>query len=321
MKLFKSFAIVATLCFLGACSQSGSGGSSATAASALSLSPITVTEGGTAYLYPTGGSSPYTFSVMSSGGTLSSTVGVYTVYTAPSTAGTYYVLVTDAAGNSGYMTISVSSGTVSTGTSITTTTTTSSNVCEGTFTANIAGTAGTMTLVQDSSGYVGGYLYLSGYYYPISGSCSGSSISLTNWDFGTTYTGTVSSGAISGTMTVSDGTTYSWSAALSSYLTGYTITQSCEGTYTATINGRSGTLYLFGDSYGNVAGDLYLAGYNYVVVGTCVVNGSTSGLISLTNMTTNSTYTGSVTVSTSISLSGTFSLYGGSSYSWSAVSE
>jgi len=185
----------------------------------------------------------------------------------------------------------------------------------------IAGTSGTMALVQDSSGYVGGYLYVSGYYYPVSGSCSGTSITLTNWDYGTTYTGTVSSGSMSGTMTVSGGTTYSWSATLSSYLSSHTITQTCEGTYTATINGRSATLYLFADSYGNVAGDIYLSGYNYSVIGTCIVNGSTSGSIALTNMTTNSTYTGTVTVGTSISMSGTFALYGGSTYSWSAVSQ
>jgi hypothetical protein len=182
--------------------------------------------------------------------------------------------------------------------------------------------------VEDVSGYVGGYLYLGGYYYPMSGSCSISgttgSISLTNWDFGTTYTGTItvsgSSASISGTLTDSGGTSYSWSGILTGLFSASTITQTCEGTYTATINGNSGTIYLFADSGGNVIGDLNLVGYNYVLAGTCVVNG-TSGSVTLSNMTTGSSYSGTVAVGSSISMSGSFALSSGSGYSWSATSQ
>lgn len=329
MRCLKAVFIVATVLALSACGgSSGGSDSSASVQSVFSVYPTTgsVVANSSFSFYPSGGTSPYTFSVYSGGGSLSQTSGTYSIYYAPSSAGTSIIRVADAVGNVIYYTISISSS--STSTTTTTTTTTSSAIsCEGAYSVSVNGVSGTMDLVQDSSGYLGGFLYLSGYYYFMSGSCSLSgssgSLSLYNWQFGSQYSGTItvsgSSASISGTMT-SSGTSYSWSASRSSLFSASSITQTCEGTYSATIGANSGTIYLFADSGGVVIGDLYLQGYQYVLAGTCVVTGST-GTVQLTNLTSGSSYSGTVTIGSSISMSGTFTTSAGSAYSWSSVSQ
>lgn len=327
MKSLKIVLVLNALFALSACaSGGGDSNSSASTQSVFSVYPTvgSVVANSSFSFYPTGGTSPYTFSVYSGGGSLSQTSGTYSIYYAPSSAGTSIIRVVDAAGNVIYYTITISTSSTTT---TTTTTTSSSSSCEGAYSVSLNGTSGTMYLVQDSTGYLGGYMYLSGYYYFMSGTCSLSSstgsISLYNWQFGSQYSGTItvsgSSASISGSMT-SNSTSYSWSASRSSLFGASTITQSCEGTYSATIGSNTGTIYLFGDSGGNVIGELYMLGYHYVLAGTCIVNGTT-GTISMTNLTVNSSYTGTVTVGSSISMSGTFTTSAGSSYSWSGVSQ
>lgn len=387
----KLFVLILILYFFTACGASSSSPSSATAASqstlTLSPNPATVAVSGSLQLSPSGGTAPYTFTVISGGGYVSPSSGTYTTYYAPSNSVTVEVEVTDSASNIGYFQITVGSGGASltispTDTSVSPSGTvtfsasggdssytysvvsgggsfsgnvyyapstaqtvtvdvvdnegnsaqtyvyvsgSSSAACEGAYNVVIDGTSGTMYLVEDSNGNIGGYLYLSGYYYPMSGSCSGSSISLTNLDFGTTYTGTLSTNGsymtISGTMTVTSGSSYGWSATQEESFSTSSITQSCEGTYSATINGLSGTIDFVGDSGGNVIGELTIETYHYVLAGTCIINGS-SGTLSLVNKTTGSTYSGSVTVSGSeIYMSGTFTLSSGGTDSWSATLE
>lgn len=70
----------------------------------ISPAPLTLAVNNTATFTATGGASPYTYSIVSGGGTINSTTGFFT---APATAGTTVVRVTDSLGGTGESTVTV----------------------------------------------------------------------------------------------------------------------------------------------------------------------------------------------------------------------
>ena len=100
--------------------------------------------------------------------------------------------------------------------STSTITTTPATNCEGSFNATLGVNTATMTLVEDGTGNIAGYLLLQGYYYALGGTCTGAAISFSNFTTGSQYTGTVSgTGAavsMAGTYIIPGGTPYNWTA-------------------------------------------------------------------------------------------------------------
>lgn len=376
---------------ISACSSGDSSPSTASAQARLSLSPspASVAMGGNITLTPTGGTPPYTFAMANSFGSLSMSSGNYTVYTAPTSAGTAYISVTDSASNSttfpitvgsgsgtqlalsplnpsvapgGSVSFSVTGGTapytysvVTTGggsfisntytapstagsyviqvndsvgnsaqTTVAVGTSAVASSCEGKYNITITGgglatpDTGSLNLIEDSSGNLGGYLTLSGFTYPMSGTCSvggtTGTISMTNIDFNSTYSGTFtlngsSGSSLTGSAQLNGGSLASWTATwLSAPATTATTSQSCEGTYNFTITGGSspenGTMKMVEDNYGNFIGYLALSGYDYTLAGTCIVTNGV-GTISFSDVTTGTTYTGTVSSNgTTLSMAG-----------------
>jgi hypothetical protein len=298
--------------------SSDSSGSSATAASTITLqiASTTLTAGATTVIYVTGGSGSYTNAYASEGTIHAQSANTY-AYTAPTSPASSIVSISisDSSGNIGSGAILISG---------TTATTTTASSCGGTFTATIGGVSATMYVVQGSGNYIGGYLYMASYYYPLIGTCTLSSgtgsLSFTNVANGASYSGTVSlSGtqlSISGTMT-SGGSSYAWTATSQTAAATFTTpAYSCQGNYNATIGSNTGSITIVQDGSGNVAGYLYLLGYIYALSGTCNANG---GAVSITNHTTGSRYTGTATYSGSkVNMSGSFITSPGATYSWSA---
>lgn len=183
----------------------GSGGGTGT----LVLSPSggSVAASGALNMTVTGGTAPYSWTVSSGGGyfTSASTSSTANTYYAPSTTQTVSVQVSDSAGNFGTATIYVS------GTSATT------SSCSGNFNMNLAGTAASLTVVQDASGNIGGYISISGSYAPIAGTCSAGTINFTNLYSGSPFTGSYfvnpssNTLAMTGTFSYAGGT-YNWIA-------------------------------------------------------------------------------------------------------------
>lgn len=187
-------------------------GVTTTGVSTLAISPTlpTVAPNGQLTFSATGGTPPYSFTVLTANG------GAFTgaVYTAPPTAMTNVIVqVTDAASDIAQTSITVA------GTTSTTLT------CEGTFTMIVQNGTATLTIIQDDSGNIAGSISnISGgstAVDSISGTCSitssGGTIQFDNLSTGSQYTGTIfeSLGGttldFSGTY-VASGKTYSWSA-------------------------------------------------------------------------------------------------------------
>lgn len=174
-------------------------------ASTLQISPVnqTVAPSGTLTFSATGGTLPYTYSVVTSGG------GSFTgnIYTAPTTASTYTVQVMDAVGAVSQTSVIVSS-------------TASSGTCEGTYSLIVPTGTGTLDIVaQDSGGAFAGNIKTGSSVYSISGTCSltAGTITFSNNNTGYNYTGTIyesiSSGSLSFSGNYTNGTTtYTWSA-------------------------------------------------------------------------------------------------------------
>ena len=264
----------------------------------------------------TGGTGSYpTYSASQGTLTLSSTNTF--VYAAPSSASSSSVTITvyDSAGQVGYAYLTIG------------TTSSSAYTCGGTYDAQIGGIPAVISLVGDSNHYVAGYVAITGYYYPVFGTCtfdgSTGTLSMKNLSLNQTYAGSVtlssSRAFFAGSVTTSTGAVYGWSAAARAVPAATTWpAYSCEGNYNAVIAGNSGMMVLVENGAGQVAGYLYLQGYFYALSGTC--NGA-GGTISLSNLTSGSPYTGTVGFSGStVYLNGSFTTTGGSVYAWSATS-
>lgn len=266
-----------------------------------------------------GGTGSYVSATATQGSIYASSSNSY-VYTSPPSISdsSVTVTITDSDGNTGVAYLSISGSSSDSTSTITS--------CAGTYTASMNGISAKVYIVSDADENIAGYIYMTNYYYPISGYCSVSSgsISFRELSIGNYYTGSISTNSssqltISGNIQTSS-SNYSWSATSSTTVTTTTNqSYSCEGQYSATIAGNSGTLLLVSDGSYNVAGYLYLQGYYYAFKGTC---DTSSGSVSMSNLTTSSTYTGSAYESGSTKyLSGSFQLSSGTTYSWSANSQ
>jgi plastocyanin len=168
----------------------------------LVVSPLstTVAPGGTVSYSVSGGTGVYT---------ITATAGSFSgnVFTAPSTAQTVTITISDNGGHTVQATVYVQGSAASTAS------------CGGTFALNLAGYPGTLYIVQDSTGHIAGYLSLTGYGYAaaISGSCSAGNISFTDLYSSSPYSGTyfvnpnTNKTVMTGTFSDSSGT-YSWFA-------------------------------------------------------------------------------------------------------------
>lgn len=278
--------------------------------------------GATTTITVSGGSGTYVTATATLGTLVASSASTFT-YTAPAsaTSANETVTITDSNGLSGstYLTISGATG----GGGTTTVGTTS---CSGTYTVSLGGVAATMTLVGGSGGYVAGYLDMWNYKYALYGSCSitGSSgtITVTEPAMNSTFNGTVtlSGSTISMFGTASNvqnsGSPANWTATATTaaVTVAAPTSNSCQGTYNATIGPNSGQILLVQDGNNKIAGLMTIQGFYYSLSGTC---SGTS--VSFTNVTTGSTYSGTATfTSTGATLSGTYNV-NSTTYNWSAT--
>lgn len=278
--------------------------------------------GATTTITVSGGSGTYVTAVATLGSLVATGATTFT-YTAPASATTAYetVTITDSNGLSGstYLTISGATGTT-TGTSGTTS-------CSGTYTVSLGGVPATMVLVGGSGNYVAGYLDMWNYKFSLYGSCTitgtSGTITVTEGQRNSTFNGTVSLSGSTISMTgtasnsLSGGGTANWTATstTSAVTVAAPTSNSCQGTYNATIGPNTGQILLTQDGNGKIGGVMVIQGYYYALYGTC---SGTS--INFTNVTSGSTYTGTATFTTSgATLSGSYVISGGTTYNWSAT--
>ena len=169
----------------------------------------TVAPGGTVTFSVIGGTAPYTWSIQSGGGAMSSTTGASITYTAGSSIGVAFLSVSDSAGNTANASVTIAT---------TTTPTTSGNVCSGNYTATL-GTYPASFQFTTSGTTLTGYLTYAGYQYPLVGTCDTNAINFTLTKTGDTFTGsfvantTSTRSSMQGTYNnVYFGTTQSWTA-------------------------------------------------------------------------------------------------------------
>lgn len=219
LKLSLKLTVLFTAIFLTAC---GAKSKSNNAASALPAATSTtpqalvaaaslssVAPGGTVTFSVIGGTAPYTWSIQSGGGSMSSTTGASITYTAGSNIGVAFLSVSDSAGNTANASVTIAS---------TTTTTTSGNVCSGYYAATL-GTYAASFQFQTSGTTLTGYLSYAGYQYPLVGTCDSNAINFTLTTTNDTFTGsfvantTSTRSSMQGTYNnVYFGTTQTWTA-------------------------------------------------------------------------------------------------------------
>jgi hypothetical protein len=281
--------------------------------------------GATTTISVSGGSGTYVTATATLGTLVATGASTFT-YTAPSSASTYYetITITDSNGLSGSTQLTLS-GASGGGTSTTGTTS-----CSGTYSVNLGGVAASMVLVGGANGYVAGYLDMWSYKYPVYGSCSISgasgTITLTEPSVSSTFSGSVSFNGSTITMSGSasnqtgSGGAAAWTA--TSQTAAVTVSaptsNSCQGTYTATVGPNPGQILFVQDGNNKIAGVMQLnVGtqiFYYSLSGTC-----SGGSINFTNITTGSPYSGTVSFTSSgASMSGTYSA-NSTTYNWSAT--
>lgn len=170
-----------------------------TSGGTLTISPTnpTMQASGNQTFTASGGTSPYTYQVLSANG------GSFTanVYFAPATAGTYVIQASDSAGHTVTTTVKV---------------VTAPSACSGYFSINVSGYPGSLMLQSDASGNISGILNLGGSTANVYGYCQSGYITFTNSYSQSTFTGNYfvqSNGYVymAGTYQYSGGV-YSWSA-------------------------------------------------------------------------------------------------------------
>lgn len=242
---------------------------------------------------PTGGTPPYTFTLMSSiGGYMSQPTGDFTTFMAGTTSGTAELQVTDSAAQTQIFPIEVGTGVSGLGGASLVVTPASTSVAVG------------GTDIITVSGGTGVYTYSANY-----GTLSGNSASATY----------IASGTVSGEIaqiTVQD---TAGDVGYATITIGGTAAGSllCDGTFNMDLAGTSATLTLIEDANGNIAGEITVPSE-----GSAPVQGTCSGTsVSFTNLFSGSPYTGSVIQNAAnlaeVIMTGTFT-YGGSTYSWTA---
>lgn len=208
-------ATVLTAC--GAKSKSNNAASAAALPAVTSTTPqalvaaaslSTVAPGGTVTFSVIGGTAPYTWTIQSGGGSMSSTTGASITYTAGSSIGVAFLSVTDANNNSANATVTISS----------TNSGASGNVCSGNYSATLGSYPASFQF-QTSGTTLTGYLTYAGYQYPLVGTCDTNAINFTLTNTGDTFTGsfvtntTSTRSSMQGTYNnVYFGTTQTWTA-------------------------------------------------------------------------------------------------------------
>jgi hypothetical protein len=270
--------------------QVSSGSSAAAAASTIAMfpSPASVVEGNSITLSAVGGTPPYSFVVQNSFGSVNSTGGTSTTYTAPSALGTAAILITDSAYVSAIFQVSVTSSSGAT---------TAPSVTNPKSPLQIAASAATVvlngTLNFSATGGTGGYVFsvVSG-----GGGFNGASYIAPGSAMTVTVQVADSSGAISqATISVFDP-----SNAL------------CAGVYDIYVNGVEGTMYITQNGGNALNGELILGPDSYYLSGSC-----TSNSISFTNVYNNTAYTGAN--SSSHGMIGQLVTASGGNYGWFAT--
>lgn len=169
--------------------------------STLSVSPLngTVAVNGALPFTVSGGTAPYTYTVLTSGG------GYFqsNTYYAPGTAMTVTVRISDSANRTVQTNITVGSG--------------STGSCAGNYSLNLSGYPGTMTILQ-SGNNINGSMTIDGGTSNISGTCANGTINFTNTYSGSPYTGFYQVNPSNAAQTIMSGTfqwnggTFSWFA-------------------------------------------------------------------------------------------------------------
>ena len=147
----------------------------------LVVTPLTTTAApsGTVSYMVSGGTAPYSY--IASAGTFSG--ATLTIPASATNGQVITVTIGDSAGHSIQATVTVSTSGGGGGTT--------SGSCAGTYTLNLDGYPGTMQLIEDANGNIGGYLQLTGYGYAayIGGTCISGTISFTDSYSQSPYTG------------------------------------------------------------------------------------------------------------------------------------
>jgi hypothetical protein len=215
------FTVFATFLLLTACGAKSSGGSAASTAPAALTQPqalvaaasqSSVATGATTTFSVIGGTGPYTWTITSGGGTLSSSSGASVIHTASNTAGMVYLSVRDSLGSSATASVNVVAGGTVANPNV-------GKVCSGNYAVTLGTYAATATL-QTSGSSLSGILYHAGYPFALTGSCTTGGVSFTLTETGDTFNGTFAANsggapraAISGTYTnVYYGSTQNWTA-------------------------------------------------------------------------------------------------------------
>lgn len=215
------FTVFATFLLLTACGSKSSGGDAASTEPAALAQPQalvaaasqpSVAAGATTTFSVIGGMAPYTWSITSGGGTLSSSTGASVIHTASSSAGMAYLRVSDSSGNSATASVNVVAGGGTVNPNV-------GKVCNGNYAVTLGTFSATATL-QTSGTTLSGVLNYAGYPFALTGSCTTGGVSFTLTETGDTFNGTFaanSSGApraaIAGTYTnVYYGSTQNWTA-------------------------------------------------------------------------------------------------------------
>lgn len=269
-----------------ACSSSGGGDSSGTTTtSSLSLSPSApvVAPGGSIVLTPIGGVGPYTFTLMTTiGGSLSTSSGTFTIFTAGSTSGTLQIAVTSSnnltaifvitvSGSSGTLTVSPLNGTVA---------------VNGALPFTVSGGTAPYTYTVLTAG--GGYFQSNIYYAP-----------------GTAKTVTVQ---------ISDSASHSVQTNIT---VGSGSGGTCSGNYSLNLSGYPGTMIIL-QSGNNINGSMTIDGGTANISGTCV-NGTVNFTNSYSGSAYTGYYYANPSNANQTIMSGTFQ-YNGSTFSWFAQS-
>ena len=214
------FTVFATFLLLTACGAKSSGGSAASTAPAALAQPqalvaaasqSSVATGATTTFSVIGGTGPYTWTITSGGGTLSSSTGSSVIHTASNSAGMVYLSVRDSLGSSATASVNVvGGGTVNP---------TAGKICSGNYAVTLGTYAATATL-QTSGTTLSGVLNYAGYPFALTGTCTAGGVSFTLTETGDTFNGTFAANAggspraaIAGTYTnVYYGSTQNWTA-------------------------------------------------------------------------------------------------------------
>lgn len=307
MQKIASVLLALTTMTLVACSGSSSnddGGSGQSGGLTLAASAYSVAPGGIVTITVSGGTGTYSSLAQVTAGTATQTSTNTYQYTAPNpyAAASATVTITDSGGNSGVLTLFLSS--TGGGTLAPTATPSSLSLGGTSLLAVTGGTAPYMWTITSGTGTLS--------------ATTGATVGFT------------ASSSISGSVVVrvSDGSGLSGSVTIS-VGSATTSGMSCGGTYDINVSGLVGTLYIVHSTSGNVGGYVSFVSYPYTyyypVIGTCTATSGGTGTLNMTQLI-DATHQPQFTATVTGSLGGQLSLTGtvladGATYSWTGTSQ